>query len=136
MRKCSFFQQSAQQRHSANTPEKDVRHLRPGWRISLPDTEPIIAEDGAHPETARKSSLARCHRHKKRGKASVKTPFPSLSSDMYVLCHFISITRFSAVLVSGRRFGKSTVRTPSATLAPIRSLSTSSGKMKDCWNLE
>ena len=25
-------------------PEKDVRHLRPGWRISSPDTELIIGE--------------------------------------------------------------------------------------------
>ena len=31
------------------TPSRDVRHPGRRWRTSLPDTEPIPGEDGAHP---------------------------------------------------------------------------------------
>ena len=31
---------------------RDVRHLRPGWRISLPDTEPIMTRYQADAETS------------------------------------------------------------------------------------
>ena len=137
MRKCSFFFSNPHNKDAPQTPPKKMCAIFGDDRLGIGQRYTPSRAKMAHiPKRHEKAALHDATGTKKRGKTSVKTPFPSLSSDMYVLCHFISITRFSAVFVSGRRFGRSTVRTPSATLAQIRSLSTSSGKMKDCWNLE
>ena len=41
------------------TTEKDVRHLRPGWRISSPDTEPIIGGYRLDPQSTCKNKVRR-----------------------------------------------------------------------------
>lgn len=51
-------------------------------------------------------------------------------------CYLTSITLAAFSLSSGVRFGNSIVNTPSFTFASILSLSTSSGRINVCWNLE